>query len=89
MKYSHLDIPEFKHISVQTGIDTDDKGVDTMDELNALKEVYSVILEEAKAYPHKKVDKQVQVFTERLNRTKPKSPPSSSSSSDGPFKKIL
>ena len=80
MKYSHLDIPEVKNTSIQTGIDTENKGVDTLDELNALKGIYRVILEEAKAFPHKKVDKQVQVFTEMLDRTKPRKPPSPPSS---------
>ena len=69
MKYSHLDIPEIKNTSIQTGIDTNEKGTDTMDELNSLKGIYRVILEEAKAFPHRKVDKQVQVFTEMLDRT--------------------
>lgn len=80
MKYSHLDIPEIKNTSIQTGIDTNEKGTDTMDELNSLKGIYRVILEEAKAFPHRKVDKQVQVFTEMLDRTKPRKPPSPPSS---------
>ena len=87
MKYSHLDIPESKSVSIQTGVDTNDKGVDTLDELNALKGVYRVILEEAKAFPHRRVDKQVQVFTEMLNKTIPKkpSPPSSDTDKDYPI----
>ena len=87
MKYSHLDPPEFKNTSIQTGIESDEKGTDTMDELNALKGIYRVILEEAKAFPHRKVDKQVQVFTEMLDRTKPKiqTPPSSGSDKDYPI----
>ena len=87
MKYSHLDIPEYKNTSTQTGIDTDEKGTETLDELNALKGVYRVILEEAKAFPHKRVDKSVQVFTEMLNKTKPRkspSPPSSDTDKDYP-----
>ena len=95
MKHSHLDVPvvrstsatlqgnvpEVKDTSIQTNIGTFDKGVETLDELNALKGAYRVILEEAKAFPHRKVDKQVQVFTEMLDRTKPKikTPPSSDS----------
>ena len=83
MKYSHLDPPEFKHTSIQTGLGTDEKEVDTLDDLNVLQGVYRVILEEAKACPHRKVDKQVQVFTEMLDRTKPKIPtPPSSDSND-------
>ena len=87
MKYSHLDIPEVKNTSIQTGIDTENKGTETLDELNALKGIYRVILEEAKAFPHKRVDKQVQVFTEMLNRTKPKikTPPTSESDKDYPM----
>ena len=87
MKYSHLDIPESKSVSIQTVVDTNDKGVDTLDELNALKGVYRVILEEAKAFPHRRVDKQVQVFTEMLNKTIPKkpSPPSSDTDKDYPI----
>ena len=88
MKYSHLDIPEVKNTSIQTGIESDEKGTDTLDELNALKGIYRVILEEARAFPHKRVDKQVQVFTEMLDRTKPRkppSPPSSGSDKDYPI----
>ena len=87
MKYSHLDIPEYKNTSTQTGIETDEKGTDTLDELNTLKGIYRVILEEAKAFPHKRVDKSVQVFTEMLNKTKPRkspSPPSSDTDKDYP-----
>ena len=87
MKYSHLDPPEFKNTSIQTGIDNNSVAVDTLDDLNVLKGVYRVILEEAKAFPHRKVDKQVQVFTEMLDRTKPKipTPPSSGSDKDYPI----
>ena len=101
MKYSHLDIPEVKNTSIQTGIESGEKGVDkakgsfnsnsvgvgTMDDLNVLKGIYRVILEEAKAFPHKRVDKQVQVFTEMLDRTKPKikTPPTSESDKDYPI----
>ena len=87
MKYSHLDIPEVKNTSIQTGIESENKGTDTMDDLNVLKGIYRVILEEARAFPHKRVDKQVQVFTEMLNKTIPKkpSPPSSGSDKDYPI----
>ena len=54
MKYSHLDPPEVKDTSIQTGIDNNSVGVDTLDDLNVLQGVYRVLLEEAKAFPHKK-----------------------------------
>ena len=82
MKYSHLDKPENKDTSIQTGIDTENIGVDTYDDLKALDGFYRLVLEEAKAFPHKRVDKQVQVFTEMLDRTKIKTPSPQSSGSE-------